>query len=320
MAASPSTLISSLPAAQNEDGGWGYREGSSWTEPTVYALLALAVEHPKSSCIRNGMDWVMRARRWDGGWPPTPRVSQSTWVTALVVLLMAEFGVLRRDDPAIGWLLRQTGRESGAIFRLRRWLLGVRSDYDREHAGWPWFPEAAAWVAPTALTLLALNKARTRLGTERFDSRIEEGRKFLMSRVCSDGGWNHGSARALGYEAQSYPEMTGLGLLALHGLDSPFVKRAIQSARTHLETAHSSQAISWLRMGLHAHRIEMGVRPAACRNILDISLRCLEYSATTRRNPLLIASQYGNENKVGQALGLGRPLRPPSPFFKGAVE
>src|SRR4051812_20557511 len=135
-----------LVGLQNPDGGWSYSGGVSWTEPTVFALLALAAEGPRNSrALRRGAEWLRSRQRQDGGWPPEPSVDESTWVTALPLLLPKELPVGDRDRAA-GWVLSQSGRETGWVYRLRMFLLGAApATFNADH-GWPWYPGAAAWV------------------------------------------------------------------------------------------------------------------------------------------------------------------------------
>src|SRR5206468_10714383 len=143
-----------------------------------------------------------------------------TWVSALALLLPREITTADRSRAA-AWLLAQTGRESSWVSRVRQWMLGVRVDVSQQFDGWPWYPGAAAWVTPTALTILALEKLNAGGGDARVRERMEQGRAFLLARKCRDGGWNHGSTRALGYDSGSYPETTGVALLALHSSSGP---------------------------------------------------------------------------------------------------
>ena len=75
----------------------------------------------------------------------------------------------------------------------------------------------------------------------------------MLARRCRDGGWNHGSTRALGYDSDSYPETTGLALLALHGVDDPKVTQGVARGEQQLAVCQSSEGVSWLRLGLGAH-------------------------------------------------------------------
>src|SRR5262249_31746197 len=118
--------------------------------------------------------------------------------------------------------------------------------------GWPWYPGAAAWVAPTALSILAMQKLGRRNGDARLRERVTQGRAFLMARRCRDGGWNHGSTKALGYDSDSYPETTGSGLVALHGSESPGMAEAVAAAERHLAQCKSPEAASWLTLALLA--------------------------------------------------------------------
>jgi hypothetical protein len=290
MESSRNRALSFLLAAQNSDGGWGYRSGGSWTEPSAYALLALAAETSAADSVGRGVRWLAGLQRPEGGWPPRLTVGQSTWVTALAVLTLAarlELGALER---ATRWLLGQSGKESGFFRRLRLKLLGVEAGTEAGFEGWPWFPDTAAWVAPTALTILALEKVRRRAASPGLDKRLESGRRFLWSRMCRDGGWNHGSSRALGYEAGSYPETTGLALLALHGANGPQLPRALAAAERHLRSCRSAEGISWLRLGLLAHpkpATDTPVQEAQCRNVMENALFLLSERAAAGSNPFL---------------------------------
>ncbi|MGO9229618.1 MAG: prenyltransferase/squalene oxidase repeat-containing protein [Bryobacteraceae bacterium] len=245
--------IEELVGKQNRDGGWPYIRGASWTEPTVYAVLALLAAGEKESA-RRGLRWVVRNERADGGWPAQPGIDQSTWVTALVALLPAELLGRETHQRAITWLLGMTGEESTLIYRMREWLLGNPRPADQEFAGWPWVPGTAAWVGPTSLAILALERENSRKPRAELRRRVEEGRGFLMRRMCHDGGWNHGSVRALGYESQPYPETTGQALAALRGTRSPEVEKALAVARRFLTACRSAEALNWLRLGLMAHQ------------------------------------------------------------------
>src|SRR6266581_2177084 len=58
-----------LADRQNPDGGWGYhRGGSSWTEPTSYALLALAADGlAGEGGVRRGLSWLASQQRAEVG-------------------------------------------------------------------------------------------------------------------------------------------------------------------------------------------------------------------------------------------------------------
>jgi hypothetical protein len=281
--------IDVLASKQNPDGGWPYVRGASWTEPTVYAVLAMLAVG-ETECAGRGLRWILRTARPDGAFPPQAGIEEASWVTALVALLPPEqlgAGVHRR---AIRWLLSTTGMESTPVYRLREWLLGNPRPADQEFPGWPWLPGTAAWVGPTSLAILALEKENRRQASDEISRRIADGRRFLMTRMCHEGGWNHGSARALGYESRPYPETTGMALAALRGTDGPRVRRAISKALDFLAECRSADALNWLHLGLLAHgEMPAGYcRPAGveCRTLPETSLRLLVGEVQKGRNLL----------------------------------
>jgi hypothetical protein len=272
-------------ARQNGDGGWAYKRGCSWAEPTAFVLLAQSADEHDRASFRKGGEFLASLARPDGGWSPQPGVEESTWVTALTALLPEDAIAEQQRRQAIGWLRGKTGRESGWVYRLRQRLDGNKEELPD---GWPWFPGAAAWVIPTSLGILAFERAVRHGVTERaaLEDRIAHGKEFLFVRQCADGGWNHGANRALGRDGDSYPETTGIALLALNGTaPSAQLAKAKATARRHLAECRTAEGTAWLRMGLAAHGevVALGADPV-CRTNMDEALLAL---AAAPRNPLL---------------------------------
>jgi hypothetical protein len=270
---------------QNGDGGWAYNSrGCSWTEPTVFVLLAQAASSPDRESFRRGTNFLSSIARGDGGWSPQPGVEESTWVTALGALLPEDAISEQQRRQAIGWLKERTGRESGWKWRLEQRLNGNQEEWPE---GWPWFPGAAAWVIPTSLGILAFQRAlrRSDKDRDRLQYRVQEGKKFLLGRQCADGGWNHGSQKALGRDGDSYPETTGIALLALAGEKSARMERAKVMARKHLASCKTAEGIAWLRMGLAAQgeTAIASFSDPVCRTTMDEALMAL---ASAPVNPL----------------------------------
>jgi Prenyltransferase and squalene oxidase repeat len=248
---------------QNPDGGWPYLHGGSWTEPTVYAVLALLAAG-ETARWKRGIAWILRTRRNDGGWASRPGVGESSWVTALAALIPEESVGQAAHARAIEWLLTVQGEETTAVFRLRQWLLGNPSSTDRKISGWPWTPGAAAWVGPTAMAVVALESEHQRRPSARVAARVQTGRDFLMAHMCHEGGWNHGSTDAWGYPASPYPETTGMALLAMGRIRSPGMERALSMGRKFLGETRSADAQNWLRLGLAAQgELPQGYAPPA---------------------------------------------------------
>lgn len=266
--------IDQILSLQHPDGGWGYQARSvTWTEPTAYALLALASADLRSSrAFTQGLARLESLEREDGGWAPSAQVRESTWVTALAVLAFAAAG--KRTASGEAWLIESTPANTRWAYRLRAWLGGGRSG--EHYRGWPWYPETAAWVTPTALSILALGQM-VQANSGAVQERIHEGRDFLLEHTCADGGWNHGSESALGYASRSYPETTGLALLALRPLRNPEVGRAVEFARASLAACRSSEGASWLQLGLraHGHPVASPSSPLPCRGIVALALSAL---------------------------------------------
>jgi squalene cyclase len=282
MTAEAGLLQQSLLIAQNPDGGWAYQEqGTSWTEPSALALLALAAQNDTGPAYIRGRSWLLQTQKTDGGWAPAPAVDTSTSMTSVAVLALADAAF---QTPALArgvrWLLEQENGETPALERIALHFLGAAPP--KAPGGSPWFPGTAAWIAPTALSVLALARAaRTGLAgaadVQRLRPAIKRAQQYLLSRTCRDGGWNHGGSSVRSEDAESYPEMTGLALLALQGVSPAELQRPLRRAEAFLAAPQPTEALSWLQLALmrHGRPVQLASTRPVCRNTRDICLRLL---------------------------------------------
>ncbi|HXA64423.1 MAG TPA: prenyltransferase/squalene oxidase repeat-containing protein [Bryobacteraceae bacterium] len=244
-----------LRRTQNPDGGWGYfPDKQSWFEPTTYAMLALQSAPGTDASLDRAFKLLRSWQTPDGSSRPSGEVQGGTWVTAQAVTLACVRGIY--DDKvrnSVDWLLRVVGAESSAAMRAAAFFHLLKTKADFSHEGWPWRDGNASWVEPTAQALVALKKVSKKNRSPELDRRVSEGEALLLSRRCSDGGWNQGNPNVLNYDLPSYPETTALALLGLQGrsraeLDQPLAL----AARFRAET-RSSLARAWLVIALRCH-------------------------------------------------------------------
>jgi hypothetical protein len=271
---------------QNRDGGWGFQGATSWTEPTALALLALETSGYTGSAYSRGCAWLHSCQHPNGGWPPAPSVQMESAVTALAFLaLSTASGRSPAQQRALRWLLGQIKPELNLLQRLASRIQGM-PESELLQGGTPWTPGVAAWIAPTSMAALAFSDAlRQGYTWPEIPVALDRNRRYILSRRCADGGWNHGGSTFRSEKAESYPETTGMALLALDRC-SAAARESLSLARTMLNHAMSSEAQSWLTMCLVHHRSV----PAACpeplpsRNTRDIALRLLSIACGSTSN------------------------------------
>lgn len=277
-----------LLRAQNADGGWGYGSGSSWTEPTAFAVLALESHETASGPCARGREWLRARQLPDGAWPPNPNVRIGTWVTSLAILALVEESAQPPIARAIQWTVSEINANTTLLEKITHRLTRVPKSEDTA-GGLPWYPNTKSWIAPTAAAVLALSAAAIQTRDESLRHHAELAKRYILSRRCSDHGWNHGGTSYRSPNASSYPEMTGMALLALSGISDAELQQSIARAEEFLENPGSMEGLSWLQMGLITrNRNRLDVSAAfPCRTTRDVSLRLLALGAMSASNRLI---------------------------------
>jgi hypothetical protein len=266
-----------LRASQNPDGGWSYFPGKgSWLEPTTYAMLAL-----HGTGWDPGLDraWKL-VRSWqlaDGSFRPGGEVKDGTWVTAHAVTLASVRGVNDASVRAsVDWLLKVVGAEHNVYTRVGSFLHLIKARLDVSHEGWPWREGNATWIEPTAHTLVALKKVASQYRTVEVGRRVRDGEELILSRRCTDGGWNYGTPNMLYVDLPSYPETTALALVGLDGVADPAVGQALNLAQQFRSETKSSLGKAWLQIALRCHGKNVASPEESAFASRDVMLASLE--------------------------------------------
>ena len=267
-----------LRKTQNTDGGWGYFPAKqSWLEPTTYATLALHGTPGSDASFDRAWKLVRSWQTAEGSFRPSGQVQGGTWVTAHVVTLATVRGVY--DDSvrrSVDWMLSVVGAEHTVLMRAASFLHLLKTKLDVSHEGWPWREGNAAWIEPTAHTLVALKKVAGSYKGGELEHRVRDGEALVLSRRCSDGGWNCGNPNVLNFDLPSYPETTGLALLGLQGRNASELAGPLDAARRFREETKSSLAKAWLTIALRCHGQNVSAPAGEGKVTGDIMLAALE--------------------------------------------
>ena len=240
-------------------------------------MLALHGTPGSESGLERAWQLLRSWQTTDGSSRPCAEVLSGTWVTAQAVTLACVRGIY--DDQvrsSVAWLLREVGAESGLAMRTVAFLHLLKTKADVSHQGWPWLAGNASWVEPTVQALVALKKVAKNYGGAELNRRVAEGEALLLSRRCSDGGWNSGNPNVLNYDLPSYPETTALALMGLQGRTAAELAGPLELAARFRAETRSSLARAWLVIALRCHGGDPQPAGEAVSASADIMLTALE--------------------------------------------
>lgn len=240
--------------AEAQPAGWGYHAGKSpRVESTCWALLALLpgldeASTTKQELIRTVGSWFSRLQREHGLLAETEPSLANLAANGLASIAL---GHGRISDVEV---------QSGLIRGLTR-VKGVRlreSDPKQDNTlqAWPWVQDTFSWVEPTSWCLLALKKVTT-TRDRTVAARIEEAERYLIDRVCSEGGWNYGNASTLGQDLRSYVPTTAMALLALQDRrDHPAVTRSLAVLQQNRLSERATMSLALASMALRLFSVD----------------------------------------------------------------
>jgi hypothetical protein len=228
--------------------------------------LALLALHSGAIVTKEGIATLSARQGADGLWPATGNGDVNFWATALAVNTLS---ILGADAPtyadSVEALIRLRPREASWLVRLKFRFLDRHVQFDPRKYGWPWVPDTVSWVAPTAMALIALARAKRHWlvrGNE-LQRRLRLGTEMLIDRACPGGGWNAGNAVVYGVPLRPHVDTTAIALAALrpdYGL--PIVLNSLRWLLRNTECP-STYSLAWMILAADAYRdVGIGVSPA----------------------------------------------------------
>jgi hypothetical protein len=287
------TLVAKLIASQNPDGGWPYHKGISWSEPTAFVLLALQSDPtPQALSARQAaLRWLLSQQKSSGGWSPNPDVAECTSVTSVATLALlsqdSHPSVPDKLDSALAWIASQVYPDDLSLSLLLSKALHLPPAHAPGSVAW--YPGTAGWVTPTALSALTLLRAAQQRNRPDLKELADQSCAYLLSRRCMDSGWNHGGSSTRSEDAISYPETTGLALLALRAASVSLPAQSVALATRFAAQPGSIEGLSWIQLALESPADSIPDPPQIPlpRTTRDCALRLLLLQARQRRNVFL---------------------------------
>jgi len=278
-----------LIARQLPNGGWSFHSGATQAgvEPTALAILALPSNlHRERGCA---VGFLLRTQNANGSWPAfSEDDAEGSGFTGLAAYSLHLSGAKgTATDRAVGWLLQSRGRESHWLWKWKFRTTDLHVRFDPDKFGWPWMPETASWVVPTAYSLLALKRARGTSQQKLADFRIRRGVEMLYDRICPRGGWNAGNGVVYGSPLAPHPDATAVALLALLGEPlNDFITASLDWLERRAESLLAPWSLAWTLLALHAFhrptrpwidRLCTVAKPAEIRDCATLAVVCLAF-------------------------------------------
>jgi hypothetical protein len=255
------TCLPYLLGAQNEDGGWGFRLGStSRAEPTAWALVALlesASTEAREQAASRAFHFLGAAQLADGSWPSSPELLEGSWVTSIVCLaLLGRKEFSGQVARGIVWLCNELPGEAKLLRRLMKALVPKRNlaAQNDSYFGWNWTTGTASWVEPTSYAILLLRGAPAELSSAIATRRLRNGEAMLYDRMCPGGGWNCGNPMVYGVPGDPQVSSTAWALLALsEHPERPEVQKSLSWLEGNSGSMESPGSLSLAVMALNAY-------------------------------------------------------------------
>jgi prenyltransferase/squalene oxidase-like repeat protein len=247
--------VQQLIHRQLPQGSWPFTTDTtqSAVEPTALALLALPSNsvRARNAAIR----FLLRTQNANGSWPAfSGDDGEGSGLTGLALFALnccRAQGML--TNRAVPWLLESRGWESHWLWKWKFRTSDRHVRFDPDKFGWPWIPETASWVVPTAYSILALKHSRGISQQGPVQLRIRRGVEMLYDRICPDGGWNAGNGVVYGFPLAPHADATALALLSL--LTEPpndFITASLHWLERRADTCVAPWSLAWTILALDA--------------------------------------------------------------------
>jgi hypothetical protein len=251
-------VIAELRRRELPSGGWASLASSSQAALEATCFAALALGSQDSAIAERAQDFLLHAQNPNGSWPTFLEDDQDgAWVTSLATIALRDFvSAIPARLMGFRWLMNSAGRESNWFWKWKFRTADRHVRFDPNKFGWPWVPDTASWVVPTAFAILASSQAPCFCGSlERIPFRVDRGIEMLIDRACPGGGWNAGNGVVYGVPLAPHPDDTAIALLALSDrTQDPVVQSGVLWLERTAPTLTAPWSLAWAVLALAAHR------------------------------------------------------------------